>query len=315
MKNKKVLFISPNFHVYAKEIIVELKKMGFLVDCFSDRPKNYSIYNKLGSYIKKYSWYQHRKKIAKKINDNDYDVIFVIKGETIDYELALILKSIKNNCVKILYQWDSINNFDYRSILFAFDKSYTFDFEDAFNLNIYQENLFYIEKGTNKKKCRDIDILFVGGMHGERNKQLALIQQKNRDFKYKIHLYIPFLTFLKLKFKGENIRYRDVSFIKISYKKMLRLYRRSKVVVDFQSNLQTGLTIRTFESLGNGCKLITSNNYIKNSKIYDNNIIHILSEDGVVINKMFVDINSEKELISDYYRIDNWLKRIIKVDC
>ncbi|HIF9244533.1 TPA: glycosyltransferase family protein [Photobacterium damselae] len=315
MKNKKILFIAPDFHLYSTKIVSELKKMGFLVDYLHDRPKYYSIFNKLGSNIRKLSWSNHRRKIEKMIKNNTYDIIFVIKGECIDHRLALILKDNKKDCFKIMYQWDSIDNFDYRPILFAFDKCYTFDFEDAVNLDLCQESLFYIENESNIDKCRSIDILFVGGMHGERNKQLSLIRNANRNYKYKIHLYIPLLTFLKLKFIGDDISYKEVSFYKVSYKEMLKLYQNSKVVLDFQSEVQTGLTIRTFESLGNGCKLITSNNYIRESNIYNKDFIHILPEDGVIINEDFIYSKPSCELISDYYKIDNWLKRIINTSC
>ena len=88
LKNKKILFISPSFFDYEKEIKKELVELGAVVDFYDDRPSNdfftkvfirlnikHFINNKIDSY------YDNLFLVIENIN---YDFIFVITPETLD---------------------------------------------------------------------------------------------------------------------------------------------------------------------------------------------------------------------------------------
>ena len=88
----------------------------------------------------------------------------------------------------------------------------------------------------------------------------------------------------------------------------------TKVIVDIQSPLQTGLTMRTLEMVGLKKKLITTNIDIVNYDFYNPNNIMVISRDNPKLDKRFfesdyVDIPSE---IYQKYSITSWILDILK---
>ena len=110
LRNKKVLLISVKTFNYEVEIVNKLKELGAVVDYFDERPSN-SILTKAIIRAKR-SFFQKKinnyyRKILKKIESNQYDYFFLIKGEVIPHFFLEKLKFLQNNCTFIFYTWDS----------------------------------------------------------------------------------------------------------------------------------------------------------------------------------------------------------------
>ena len=107
---KRVLFIGIGFYDYDLIIQQAIEKLGFEVDYFCETPKTitYTISNHLkirsiSNRIKS----KHSILIATKCKEN-YDFIFVIKGDVITPESLEIIRQKNKTAKTILYLWDSI---------------------------------------------------------------------------------------------------------------------------------------------------------------------------------------------------------------
>ena len=113
----------------------------------------------------------------------------------------------------------------------------------------------------------------------------------------------------KLFLKGKYIP--GVKHKYLTHKEIIELYKRSKTVIDYPMEIQSGFTMRTFETLGCGLKLITTNERVKTTDFYDKKGIQCIDviED---INVNFIN-NQEKSLIKkiDNYHIDKWTQQVL----
>lgn len=197
------------------------------------------------------------------------------------------------------------------------DKAYTFDPIDAEDLHISYLPLFssWKEAGFNEEKPNrtiKYDILSIGGYRGHRIPYINTMKKfcDKYELKYKFHNYENFMSFFKNK-KKLSIKFSDVSFFKISYKKYHDLLLQSKAILDIQSPLQNGLTMRTMETLSLNKKLITTNkNIIKEPYYNEQNICVIDSPDDLNTRLILDFINSESIKSKNVLTLTEWLIRM-----
>lgn len=327
LEGKKVLFIAPKFFGYEKEIKKEMEKQGADVTYFSDNPFN----NLLNSnFIKKFPklrnfFYKiYFKYVIHELKET-YQFCFVIKGDMIPLEFLEKLKLEFVNTF-IMYQWDSIKRFptiierlNYFDYIFSFEKEDTllysqmhylalFYLSDYFNLN-YEES---VEK--------NIDFLFIGSNHSDRliilNK-LVKIMEENK-FSYYFHIQNNFIPYLKNVILDRQMRKNlkiGYTWKSLSKKKIIDLYKKSKVIIDIQEPNQRGITIRMIESLAAQKKVITTNSYIKNYDFYNTNNIKIISRnnpefDFEILNAKYCEKN---QIYVEEYSLKNWLFKIFQI--
>jgi hypothetical protein len=70
--------------------------------------------------------------------------------------------------------------------------------------------------------------------------------------------------------------FEEISFTKRSAAEIVDVVRSSRAVLDIQHFKQTGLTMRTLETLGAGKKLITTNPDVKQYDFYDKDRVMVL---------------------------------------
>lgn len=316
-RDKQILFIGPVFYNYHNEIISELRNMGAIVDFYPEKPMyNLFILNYMFLFFKNYLVNRYLKKILKKIKNN-YDYVFIIRGEIITEDFLKDLKNLNLNAKFIMYQWDSVtNNPNYKKLIKYFDKVVTFDMIDAKILNISYLPLFYTSKYENikLKEIREYDIVFFGSYHGDRlNIIKEIVKESNKlNLNVKLHLFIPkvvlFKRLITLQIKFNDLKYLSTNVIK--EENILDFYLNSKSVLDIENINQNGFTIRTFEVLGSGLKLITTNKNILNDKIYNKKDIYILDREKVILSLPFFDY--PKEISNNYnsYSLNCWIKNV-----
>jgi hypothetical protein len=318
LEGKHVLMISPGkeFFDYHLSIIKNIEKLGGHVTFFPERQKGlfFRLARNLGTSIfNKYNEF-YLNKILNKTKNIKFDYFLLIRGEIITPDF--LQKQKKNNPTAklIMYQWDSIKNNNYLKLIKYFDEVYSFDPLDCSRYQVIKYlPLFYTNEYSQLKKSNDldIDILLIAQFNENRytlSKEIKKICDKYR-LKFYYYLYIPFWVYLKKLF-SKHIFYSKVKIFPLSKDKILNLYSRSKVILDISSLNQSGLTIRTFEALGAGKKLITTNKNIYNEPFYDHRVIKILDHNNFKIDNDFIN-NAYKTNI-DNYSIDNWVKKIFK---
>lgn len=314
---KKILFIGTPFYGYEKQIKKNLENYyNCFVTYFPDCPRNIFIrfLRNLDKNIYRKFILLYHNYILEKITKTNFDYLFVIRGEDFSLDLDFV-KNLSNRITKkILYEWDSIKNFDYTSFSHFFDKVISFDMEDA-KLNGYSYlPLFYSEECNSVTSIPKYDITFVGSFHDDRDIMLKKIKEKAKksNYTYKFYLYIPFFSYVKNYLKGKRII--SPSFLKVSYKKTLKLIKSSKAVVDLPHRDQVGSTMRTFECLSNEKILITTNSNIKNESFYNSENIKIINMNNIdefdfSFLKNDSELNKTKFDVKNY-SIISWLKHV-----
>lgn len=323
MSKQKVLFIGIGFYDYDQAIINEFEKLGYDVDYFSEVPKSFWYKLSLRFNFKKGANHS-----VNKVNSfivanskNDYDLIFVIKGEFISIESIKLIKS-KNKAGKfLLYLWDSLDRIHIDECKFnLFDKIYSFDRVDCSKNKNFLFNPLFFRNEFKYSKDNDVfdnDLFFLGWYHSDRFKLVKKIDLfcTANHLKTKLLLYTSYINYLLHSLTGGELKgnKKFLFFKPLSSNANVDHISRSKVVLDVAHPSQSGLTMRTIELLGARKKIITTNSDIVNYDFYNKDNILIIDRDNPVLNKIFFE-TPYKHLDSSiigYYQIDNWLKRML----
>ncbi len=292
--NKRVLLVSVKFFNYECLIKKQLEEMGGIVDLFDERPSN-SFFSKAIIRIKKEVYAQkinsYFKGVIEKIKSNRYHYFLLIKGEATPQFFIDFLRKNNPDIKLIFYTYDSFkNNSNGLAILPTFDYKYTFDSEDSKKYNIGFRPLFYAEDYSALYKQKDAilyDLAFIGTAHSDRYliAETARSWCQNNFLKMFTFYYSPSKTLFKFKkLVDKNFRnfdFNKISFQSLSHNQIIDIYRSSKVILDINHPGQNGLTMRTFETLGSGRKLITTNPDIKKYPFFDPQNIYIIDRDHV----------------------------------
>lgn len=329
LKNKKILFIGPTYFGYEKDICNKLKEIGAHVYYI---PENidyiypiYSIINKLPAKFSEGFFEKYFIDRIKKFNIDSFDFLFLIRGKLITSGVLEYLKGNYENMKFIMYQWDSIENVNnILNLIHFFDVVYTFDKNDYLTYGITNPKwkfkpLFYVDDFKLEKRTQngcEIDILFVGTYHSERNLFLNKISKfcQSEGLTFFSYLYVPKLYFIKRKLTSKEFRtvsLDEVQFKSLPRNELIELIKQSKVIIDYQAYSQSGLTMRTIESLGAKSKIITTNEHIKYYEFYNPENIMIVDKKNIAtqisinfINKNYIDIDQN---IYEKYSLRNWV--------
>jgi hypothetical protein len=316
--SKRILLICPSFFNYDNIIKSELEIQGNEVFLVSDRPYVSALYKAgLRAFPRIFGFFGNQR--FKAILKNLYllDEIIVIQGEGLSSSLLKWLFTRHPSSLKIFYSWDSVKNKKgFISNKEMYDKVVTFDRKDALRYNLQFLPLFYHERSKPYNSLRRYNLCFIGTAHSDRLAILEpLITQVTGDnyiFLYVQHKVIFYFKWLTSRDYRRQIK-SSFNFSPLSYNQVLGKMEDSVVVVDVHHPLQSGLTMRTFEALALGCKLITTNEDIVNYDFYDERFIQVIKREGEIrIRENFfspLDLNPS-QLLSEKYHIRCWLKSL-----
>lgn len=323
---KKILLFTPRYFGYESIIVDRLSKQDYDVSRYDDRPSQ-SILKKsvlrvapklLAKYVDKYFDF-----ILRKNKDVEFDLVFVILGQCFTEKILQKFKVAYPNAKFVLYMRDSIKNFpNTLKIMNYFDYCYSFDSDDCERYKFIFLPLFYSYSRDFIKvdEQQQYDVSCICTV--KKGKYLKLMKIKksfnchfnNNFFFFYLQSKIVFF-FLKLTcLEFKKAKLKDFQYKKLSYMQNLGIINNSKMVVDVQMANQSGLTMRTFETLSLGKKLITTNKNIKKYDFYDERLIYVIP-DNLEINfeDNFFKTNfnvSDEFMIK--YNLDNWLKKLLE---
>ncbi|RAJ33455.1 CgeB family protein [Pedobacter cryoconitis] len=304
LRGKKILLLSVQTFNYEKIIADKLRVLGANVDYYDERPSN-SLFAK-GIIRLKRSFYQKRidkyyRRILKDAITINYNYLFVIRGEVVPEFFLQEFRNDHPDCIFLFYTWDSFANHTHPiSIQKYFDKRFTFDSNDAKKYDLFFRPLFFMDEYKELSKERRVkaiyDVLFLGTAHSDRYKIGNEIMEwciSNHLTGLAYYYMQGRLVFLYKKFFDKTFQRFDIkkiSFKSLDAKDIIELYRQSSVILDINHPGQNGLTMRTFEALGAGKKLITTNSKIAEFPFYDPNNIMIINRENPILNKDFFNI-------------------------
>lgn len=182
---------------------------------------------------------------------------------------------------------------------------WSFDKEDCEKYKLKYIPTYYFNTIELPKEKIVNDVYFVGADKGRLDKLVEIEDDlKIRNIKTNFHIT-----------KSKNSNESKYQFKEnISYETVLKEIAKSKVILDYIQEGQSGLTQRPMESIFHSKKLITNDKCIKNYDFYNKENIFILGEDNINDISYFVNspyIEVEKSII-DKYDFKNWIKKIKK---
>lgn len=325
LNGKKVILISVKFFNYESLIKDKLNSMGAQVDLFDERPSN-SFFSKAVIRLRKSAYAstinRYFRSIIEKIKDVKYDYFLLIKGEVTPRFFIDFIRCNNPNIKLIYYTYDSFkNNSNGLQILNYFDRKYTFDNEDAKNYKIFFRPLFYAEdyrKLYSKEAVFKNDLAFIGTAHSDRyliSERLRKWCGENGLIMFAFYFSPSRLLFKYKKLTDSKFRtfdFKKISFQSLSHTEIIELYESSRAVLDINHPDQKGLTMRTFETLGAGRKLITTNPEVVKYPFFDSQNIYVIDRNVKVLDLDFfkTSFNAiEPELLKSM-SLEGWIEEV-----
>ena len=326
--SKSILFISPDAFGYYKNIKSTMELLGYEVDWHNHIPNSNSFVKGISrlfpSFVSVYSDSYFDKNI---LWGKSYDVVIVIKGESVSSKTLKKMREKFSGAEFIYYNWDSFSNVkDGLKKKKYFDKVSSFDPLDCENYpDIEHLPLFYLPEYSNISDLNTVKYkyisFFIGTIHSERYEYIEKLSRElelssgMKAFRY--YFYANKLIFRINKIFSKAFRtvpISDVKFKPLLPKKIAGYLEESKLVIDICHSKQAGLTMRTIECLGMKKKLITNNRNVLNYDFYHQDNI-LLIDDELTIPKDFINspYHELPEALYSKYSIYNWTKTLLGI--
>lgn len=324
VKEKKILLLCTKFFNYDQLVANKLIELGAIVDLYDARAELSTVEKAILKYYKGF-FYAKLKKYHKRIVENnrekDYDIIYT--NSYLPEETIFLYKKAFPKARILFYLDDSIANMKNADKTFSYyDRVMTFDRSDSIKYNIDLIPLFYEDSYNKKFTSNDYcyDICFIGTIHSDRLKVIEAVekecQRKGLSFFHYCYLQSRIMYFVYWFTKPEfrNKRYNFFKYQQIPSFEVADILLKSKAVLDVQHPKQTGLTMRTIETLGAGKKIVTTNKEIKHYDIYRESNVCIIERDNPIIDTTFI-MSEYEELessIIEKYSIGGWVAQVFK---
>lgn len=331
---KKIIIFSPVTYNLKEKVIKAVKASDLEFIWFNERLSENIIFKIISRYLNKVArkfaknFYIRQLSKLKEEKDN-IKYFLVIKGESIHPDVIKYSRLLFEKAQFIIYYWDSVKLIPNSELLPPlFDKCCTFDSYEAKRFSwkyipIFSANSLKFDGNISGfKKKNKFSFAFIGVTHSDRFKVALQIKRnylktkKSRE-KFYFYFYAPtlyhlFTSFLKqplsLLILRKHIHLKPLDPYKIS-----EVYKQSNCILDIQYPGQKGVSMRSFEVLESGKKLITTNEYIKSSDLYDPSRVFIISRKQTSISESFLKeefltlSNDEKNKMTPEY----WLSLIL----
>ncbi len=259
------LLIAPTaFYSFAENVAQGLRDAGYGVTIANDEyPSNIGgkILGKLGirALLRAITY---RVLLKEFVADKCYSVAVIIKGRGIGKKL---LRELRGHADKVVaYNWDSFG-FNPAPLAWISDvtKYATFDYADAVRYGLQRVDLYSSLPPKAEKLASRFDVSAILRVHSGRLHYIDMVLKAvkpERSFLYIFELNV--FTFV-LNFLHSPLLYikywRHIHFKALPYAEYVQVLLDSEFTVDYAHPLQTGITIRCFEALSAGTKLITNN--------------------------------------------------------
>lgn len=291
MKKRCLLIMPLSFYSMGNQIISGLNECGYDVRICNDRyPDNLftKVLWKIGITKTLYrKTYNHITRHF--LQDERYDICIIMKGYGIDKKL---IDEIYKKCSCIVgYNFDS---FAFHPLSLSWyrlvDNFYTFDYHDAKSYDVKIIELFSAIEKQEKNVERVYDISVIQKIHSERlsytNKILHLFQPANSYVYLHESNYVTMaLNFIRHPFTYIKLR-RYIHLKTLSYDQYVDVLYKSKYTLDFAHPKQSGITMRCFEAVSCGTKIITNNRNIFKSGYFNQENTIVCDNSSVVDNEI-----------------------------
>lgn len=251
------------------------------------------------------------KNSLKKLEKKHYDFCLVIRGDLIP---EFVFSSIRKNCDRVVdFQLDGLSVssqiLDYKKYM---DEIFVFDPEDVekypdYNLK-FLPNCYFGE--IDYSNPVEIDLLYIGQYIEKRHQQLYYLHQYLESQNFPYTSYTSLYQGRDFKSLHTNILHHKTP---TTYQENINFVKKSKILIDFKREEHNGLSLRFFEAIQFGKKIITNNTSTINYDFYHKNNIFVtdfINLDGLTdfLQKPYYSLPIK---IIEKYSFKNWLNTIL----
>lgn len=240
-----------------------------------------------------------------KENLDNYNTI-IVHASILTPPLVKFIKKIRKDIRVIVWYWNPVSKcLKVEKIKNYNCEIWSFDEDDCKKYNLNYNVQYYFDDIRLSEYSNKYDIFFVGADKGRINKLLELQEQFE---------FLNLSTYFHITpTKESQKKYKKIYKKRLSYEKILELISKSRVILDYVSDNQRGLTIRPLEALFLKKKLITNDISIMKRDFYNKNNIFIIGKDNLKNLKNFIVKPYENidEKIIKKYTFSSWIKNII----
>lgn len=328
----RALVISAPFFGYYKHIINGLEGRGYQVDYFNDRPSENPFLKaaiKLRPRLADSIVEAYLRRTLRRTSGRDYELILVMNGKALTPAFVQRLVQDNPRARSVLYLWDAIKLYPHvLELARHFDRLFTFDAEDVRTHRDFSLlPLFYTDDhravGESEVVSARYDIINVCTAHPNRYALMKnwIPQLRAEGLAVFSYLYLNPLQFLYNKMTlpvFADAKPSEFQFSPLATGKHLDLLRSARAALDVNHSDQTGLTMRTIETMGARRKLITTNTEVMKYAFYHPS--RVLVVEGAQIPrglvKQFLAIPQEPldEATYELFGLQAWLTEIMTGD-
>lgn len=326
LDGQRVLLVAPRFFGYERDIRAEIERRGAIVDWLPDRPFDTPAMKALTRLRPGWvlssadSLYE---KMLRGFDSARYDTVLVVNGQTLSRRFLLRLRSTYPGADFVLYLWDSIANRTHvRENLVLFDRAYTFDPRDAEHCGMKLRALFYGQgfDVASAPPMRSHHISFIGTAHTDRFAvvdRLRTSLPSGIDAYWYLYLQAPWVlqAYRWTNPSMRNAKVHDFHFVPLEKSTVQAIFSGSLAILDIEHPRQNGLTMRTFETIGAGKKLVTTNASVKDYDIYNEQNVCVIDRENPQIPIEFLRTSFEPlpHFVRARYSIAGWLDDVLEL--
>lgn len=328
-KSPSCLIIAPDFFGYAKEIQACLTRRGVSSVWFDDRPATDTLTKaliRISPRLQRGKAERYFDDVIRQAQQHPITEVLVIKGQALSCEAIQRMKAAFPQARFTLYFWDSYKNMsaDSRNKVQFFDRAFTFDPVDAGNdPRLEYRPLFYLDEYARLPAVeKDIDLFFFGTVHSDRYKVLSQLERAlPAGVRVKKILYFNsrLVYWARRLFDPSFWGATESEFVfkPVAKAELRALLARSRAVIDIERPIQSGLTMRTLETVGAHKKLVTTNPFAQRSDIYRPSNVLVIDRTGMKVPKEFFDTDFEPlgAILEQKYSLDGWLDEVLPSSC
>lgn len=264
-----LLVIPRHFYSFEKLIKGTLEKKGYEVIVSNDEYPSDNFGKILGKlHIPVLLPITERVVYRDYLENKHYDLILIFKGRGIGRSL---IQKMMNSATRVIgYNWDSFKYNKAPLRWYKYSTKYcTFDYRDAENFNLPLVELFSSinpDNIENAERNVQYEISAIIRNHSGRlrylDKSLNILNKKNVFiYIYEQNIFFMLINFFRNPFL--YLKYKNNIFFKpLSYRDYVDVLNKSEFTIDYAHPDQSGLTMRCFEALSTGTKIITNNPFI-----------------------------------------------------
>ncbi len=324
-----MLLMGPTVFGYLQAIRGQLIERGARVHFVDERPSNSFLAKfaiRLRTPLLGVIFAKYYRKILE--GSYQYDIALIINPEASPFWFLDQLRDrLSADGRMICYFWDSIANKP-KNVRYSryFDKVLTFDFLDARNMKSWLYlPLFYSNEnqiqsnGADETSPGEFDIVSVSTLHSDRAKVCYKVKRQADSLSLRSYFffYTPGRAMYWIRLLRNFWYIRKGNFVvsrsPMPRKDVERLLSRSKVVLDVHHPSQTGLTMRTIETLGAGRKLLTTNVHVKDHDWFDPLRVGLIQREFPELSLEFVRSPVQKlnQETKEALCLESWIKGVL----